>query len=448
MPINTIFSYFQNQQSLFLKTLNDDCLIHIFSLLTLNGLINISSTCQRLLHIAAETFRKKYSTIEFLNTNKALSHKQIKTLFLNFGHLITDLTVTFPPLSYKFQKTENLILRMTNRHCTPTVERNLNRLKIDGFEDELNRIFKDLHPIFNFLQILDINDCKIPFTCLGLLTLCSQLEELKITSCEPNKYYSDFSITSGCLDKKNYNLKKLTLKNNSPKLEIVTFMSNITSSAPNIIQLTIIEDNIIHETVKISQLKHLEYLTIDLIGTSAPNFFKILSENKTQIKSLSIIKGDFGDTFIGYLKQLQHLHTLEILVPIGLTTEDISIITNSTLPLKVLHLCEIGCDLHFRQIKNLISLTPTLQLLKLNLWDNEILNEREYMELVHLIKKRKNKKQLVIDLSESLNYVRATEYTLSHNAEWINVLQQSDQKFHTEAILEDLLNQINFGERD
>lgn len=228
-------------------------------------------------------------------------------------------------------------------------------------------------------------------------------------------------------------------------------MSIISSLAPNITELCYLlnssyENDIENEIIIISELTRLETLKMDLIGNSVSKFLKTVIRKNPPIKNLAIIKGDFQEELSPLFKQLRFLETLEIIIPIGFTPKCFTELIETNLTLKALYLCELGTIIHFTQLKQLIAATPTLQLLKLNLWENELLNETKYLELVHLIKKRKNEKRLVIDLRNSLNYINVSRETLQKNSRQIRVLHHPKHDLNLTPTSQNIRNILDLGE--
>lgn len=153
--------------------------------------------------MSAEIVRRKHKKIEFINSHEQFSNKQIKELFINFGHLITEINISYPEIKNKIKPIEDLIFRMTNRHCTPTENHKLHKLKLREVENESVKLFLDLPPILNFIQILHIQNCELPYTFLELFALCSFVREITLISCEANKYYYEQTKSMTFYEKEN-----------------------------------------------------------------------------------------------------------------------------------------------------------------------------------------------------------------------------------------------------
>lgn len=111
--------------------LNEDCLIELFKWLPLPALILMADTCERFREIARVVFkRSRFSTNDLFNDKNATIY-QIHGLLMNFGDLITEITIG--------NGTNQTFLRLIIEKCSDTMKslvfnkgafQNINRLLV------------------------------------------------------------------------------------------------------------------------------------------------------------------------------------------------------------------------------------------------------------------------------------------------------------------------------
>lgn len=389
----------------------------------------MATTCQRFFHICSQIFRIKYKSLDFYGSNQYLSKRQVKSLFINFGHLIDEIKVVCPLIKNQSNAIEELIFKMINRHCTPYGEHYLKKLRFIGFTNEAIKSFVEIPPITNYLSELHLISCKIPYTFMELFNICPQVKELTIISCHSNRNYSNCRTSNSLTfyNKTNQNLTKLTVKNNSASLQTIMVMHDIHNLAPNLQDLSFLfnatSSNIENdETQNIPNLKYLTTLKIELMQNSVRRFVKLLLENNINICNLSIIRGRYENGSLYCLKKFKNLKVLEIISPYGFNYTDFTNIVKVGPQLEALHLAEIEMTITCIELKILINASPKLTLLKLDLWNHELLDKSTYLELLNIIRTRTYKNPLSIDLRDGLNYVNVPQKILQENMKELHIL--------------------------
>lgn len=388
----------------------------------------MATTCQRFFHICSDIFRIKYKSIEF-GSGPYFSRKQIKSLFINFGHLIDEIKITHPIFENQYNIVENTIFRMINRHCTPYGDHHLKKLHLKGFRRDVTQSFCELPPITNYLNELHLFGCIIPYTFMELFNICPRIKELTIVSCRSNRNYNNCRTCNSLTYyyKSNPNLIKMTIKNNSTNLGTVMFLHVAHTVAPNLQELTYLFNstgfNVESEEIKtIPQLQHLKLLKMEFTNNNVKTFLMSLLANNPNIINLSIVRGEYENDTLYCLRNFKRLKILEIISPQGFNFIDFMNLVKIGPQLEALHLAEIEMAITYTELKTFITVSPNLLLLKLDLWNHEFLNETTYFELLKIIQQRHTREPLTIDLRDGLNYVNVPESILNANSKDLLIL--------------------------
>lgn len=111
-----IKSYFQIEQSAILRMLNTDCLLELLERLPPPELINIIRVCKKLNYLSKKVIRTHYTKWEFSHVNPVLNKKQIKTLFIEYGHMLENITIIASQHKCQYHEIEKLTFRLMNKH--------------------------------------------------------------------------------------------------------------------------------------------------------------------------------------------------------------------------------------------------------------------------------------------------------------------------------------------
>lgn len=166
----------------YLLDLNDDCLLEIFSVKSLDSmdLCSLAETCLRFQQICRRIFPKDLKInirgdricVEFRNrvgNNEPLRH--IETILKNFGTVVQR--ISFSSLTASTEVRSNYLLNLIAKYCVGT----LRSLTLDDIKISDVLAFK-MQPIFKRLELLDIRFGSIDFG--NSFTECDSLIDLRV----------------------------------------------------------------------------------------------------------------------------------------------------------------------------------------------------------------------------------------------------------------------------
>lgn len=194
-----------------LESINDDCLRYICQFLNIVDVVNMSSTCQRLLYFAeACIFRKKASKICIKivmakppraslaapldrTYTSQVKLEYLETAFSYVGEFVGDLTIVFK-FSHQLWKVKPQIRR---RYFVALVEncQNLTTLRIenDEFTERNTHALQSLVENFQNLKELDVSSC-IGLTKHWRAAALNQVSTVKKLSLSVEKKFSSHFV--------------------------------------------------------------------------------------------------------------------------------------------------------------------------------------------------------------------------------------------------------------
>lgn len=168
-------------------SLNDDCLIEIFRLLSLPDFLSLFDTCKRFRSIAAQTFPLIHKKVDLNTIYRYLQSTELDrvTRFLRaFGDMITSLTF-------------DILSKANDERCLKALDTVVNScsgtLKSFNFRNGCTVFVKAsmLRPLFASLESLTLRACRLDDN--DLFADCKNLVDLSMSSAiHMNEYTSPF----------------------------------------------------------------------------------------------------------------------------------------------------------------------------------------------------------------------------------------------------------------
>lgn len=154
---NGVKHIYRRLQTVQLGTLNDNCILYVMDHLPLADLCNTAEVSKRLNELAQLSFRLKYRNLDMkllATKDTKITTEQTRSLFRNFGALITSLHVSRKDFEFD-QPAQNpfkglkTLLRLIYKHCN-----SLQSLTIGHFWMNMKTV-RDSVPIFKRLTTLN-----------------------------------------------------------------------------------------------------------------------------------------------------------------------------------------------------------------------------------------------------------------------------------------------------
>lgn len=370
-----------------LLDMNDDCLVEIFSKLTVPQLGDVASTCIRFHNIARRVFSllHKSNCVDigvgwpFTNGDYIAYQRQIAPILRNFGDLLTKLNVTF--CGKKSYNTS--VFNLMANYCTGTLERLELRCCKALRLDEIN----DVTAIFrNVKQLLLHRSYIVEGFFLS--------EAKELTSLSLYGFYSTRVLDF--LSNDYPNLKSITLKNSSMDWEEVQInINNFLQRHPTLVECHLdgYDLDSISSVAGMSELRKLSIWLCDnytigpIAGLDQLTAMQLSAEGKDQLEFLSTSRSsetlkelvlncflDEGTRLLTTLARFNNLNLLSIKFHFVLDDNNLALLRR----LDKLRVLAIGGPTSFTAdgVISLIRYLPHLEKLSL---DDHRLNKRIQM---------------------------------------------------------------------
>lgn len=377
-----IHNPYKSSTTTFLQ-LNDDCILHIFSLLPLLDLCSVRNICTRLRSLADYYFVRMHKVLNFgchniKSESNWLTQDETKTILQSFGRQIEALVMN---ADYFSAKPED-VLQTVSDYCDHTTLRELKLIKF-SFEDV---VVDNCPQLFSNLEKISIDKCFVDDRFFEkLFKKCAALQHIELIR--------QFNIDGTCL------------MHSYPTLRGFSLISN---------------DNFDPNRVNTFFVKNPQLQVLKLIGCNFVDdeIFQKIADNLIELRTLAIrlvhVTSNFEENIL-HLLRLQYLRELEFnccVQPIehfvtGLAMNNrIESIGISTAELTA-ELCSALCNLKNLQVLKLISMYDTKQtrtfrtmadklpnLTELHVVDCEPIN---FDEIIEFVEKAQKLNKLVIN---------------------------------------------------
>lgn len=384
------------------RILNDDCLLNVFSFLTvpeLNVAVTVSKQFQE---IGQYTFRMSHQNIDLQERFRLMTLNQLEILFENFANYIVKLAVNMDIFSNFVRDREKRLVELLTMFFS-TENSRLEALELLEFKKlELEDILT-LLPIIKRLRSFKLTNCLLPVTLPSLFRKLheSNLREICISTCIPTgPLFLSIHHTIQPMP----GIQKLELKRNE-NLCALYMLQDIQLNFPNLVDLSIhlelagehyIQQIAFSENVlKIAQLRELKRLSIDLEFKSMTPFLTKLVENESRIEELDINFAGMTPECIRLLSRLQTIKKLRLHGVSNLNRNGLQAIANCLLNLEEL---EGNVGMTIESLIKIVRSATKLNYLNICMNSGFIFNKRKYEEMLNLVKTQGRAKKLFIKI--------------------------------------------------
>lgn len=398
-------------------SLNDDCILEVFSRLPLLVLCDVRDTCQRLRTLADYYFARMHKSLNFGCRSikgaqfKLFTQDETKNILSSFGHHIEALIIHADLFAAKPDE----VLQTLNDYCD---NRRLCHLKLIKFAFD-ETIIENCSRLFANVEKLTIDKCYADDEIFEkLFRKCTSMQYLELMR--------QFNIDGRCLAHTYPMLQGFSLISNNnfdPRL-VNAFMAKnqqlkvlkligchfvddeiFEIIADNLVQLESLSIRMVHVTsnfetnlMHLLRLQHLRELEFNCGVQPIENFVNGLAMTN-RIEALGISSAELTGELcaaIGCLKNLQLLKLISIFDT--QQSRSITSIAMQLTQLKELHVVE--CEpLTFAEIVEFIARAPKLEKLVFNQCCNIVpFDASQFIQLADACQKRINKFLLIIHM--------------------------------------------------
>lgn len=398
-------------------SLNDDCILEIFSRLPLLVLCNVRDTCQRLRTLADYYFTRMHKSLNFGCRSikgaqfKLFTQDETKSILSSFGNYIEALIIHADLFAAKPDE----VLQTVNDFCD---NRRLYHLKLIKFAFDEN-IIESCSRLFSNVEKITIDKCYADDDIFEkLFRKCSSIRHLELMRqseidgrCMMHTYpiLQGFSLIKQKSSFDPRNLDTFMVKNHQLK-ELKLMGCNFIDDeifetiADNLVELESLSIRIAHVTsnfqtnlMNLLRLQHLRELEFNCGLQPIVNFVNGLAM-MNRIETLGISSAELSSELCAAICNLKNLQLLK-LISIFDTQQSRSITSIATqlTQLKELHVVE--CEpIRFDEIVEFIARSAQLEKLVINQCCNVVLDGSAFIQLTDACQKRVNKVQLVVHL--------------------------------------------------
>lgn len=432
-----------NKQKLNLTDITPHCILKIFEHLDVIDLSIIADTNKELRTLAQDHFRLKCENVQ-MNSNtiyksgRSKIKQQTSKIFRNFGELISNLSITNIGCATRF------IFELAGKYCKPTTLTHLHLrwMVVDEF------IMATLNPFFEDLQILKITFCTIQ----NMVVFPVTFRRLTSLEMELGKNLDEF-------------LFEKVIRNNFPQLETfcVSGQSDVNHDDfcsfirrhPNLKSLSIEDSPLTGETIQfvgqtLTQLEHFELkgnnqrneaefrqalvsfgsvttlkkLILDCNHLAVDNLFETFVANNIGIEHLHLIHVNLNEQTQMHLKRLNTIRTLIFKFTDHPNTKQYISIAEDLPLLSEFHLACRDPRKHVsgESFNTLLLKSRELSVLQIESLDFTI-NNREYSNMLNIIKNRYNAFGLEIRLWKVSGQVDVRNDEIKANEKWIRFVE-------------------------
>lgn len=418
-------------------SLNDDCLISLFSFCDKLDLVNLAMVCERFRFIVYNYLKAKMSKIVDLNkiksTGKLTIREAIKFLkFIDAAEHTQELALTMSGFD---ESTDQIIIDTILKRCGP----NLNCLKFEGFSFS-EAFTNQWRQLLAGLTTLIFHQCVLPGNHFGaLLKICKNLNILNLTNSNSTNTSADDSVKPDLTDCTCANLKEFRLTSsrncgrsseltwlleNNPNL-IILQMANVGDSiklagevlksigrCQELQDLAFSFQNFDYDLTEnlphLIRLKELKTLSLQCDWMNISKFFRQFSQAPAtkQIERLSFECVDIDTSFmrsIGRLRKLKYLKLENTIV--NEPSQEVFEQSLLDLTYRLNNLGRFDCQLHLFTEDTLVQFVERMKRLEHFQVSGLVMNLFLFMRIVSACGRRTNgiKLNIIIDNYQYLN---------------------------------------------
>lgn len=418
--------------------LNDGCLIELFKYLPISDLKNAFQVCTKFQSIAKSVFKDRFNEFGLMmheysskNQNGYLAVDQ--KLFRYFGSAIKSLWLNFKQGSPNFN--QQLIDCML-KYCIGPNDA-LTELTIDNFDVTPNQI-QLLQPIFKRLTILSISSGKIDRNVANLIGASRDLVELRLSQINFNNIshlkfdkLNELSLGDGNQFSDENFIKFIRTHSNIKSLRIHMPNDRMTTNicrsiATNLKALEVFEcsrkltssdENCFSP---LAELKHLKKLHLNCSSLSVKELFNALADKKPPITWMTLSNLNIDLNMANDLAKLNKMENLFLYHGNHIERNQLLTILGGMPNLKSLSLMKFG-QLNADNVKAITAIATNLNELYLSDQLRLKINEDDFIEMVEMIKMRKNKVKLGIEIDGERCKLKVPDEIMEENEQWLEI---------------------------
>lgn len=431
-----------------LNALDDRCLHKILSNLSLVDLTNAANVCVRFNLQARTVFSTKYQRLDLIE----YAIEKAKNIIQTFGSLAHSIDIKAFPESVTDYGDGNIIfdpkdyseiLSMIDSCCTPV----LRELKLIEYDFEDTHYNEKLHgSAFNTLEKLIFQNCQLTSNVKSLLALCHELKSLEFNKCcwsyedvcvlkyeklEELRLVKKTEFDDRTLKRfviLNPNLKKLSFVELGERdISVSKTLQSIAENLPNLLELEFEQCTYSNDFAKslrhFPKLTSLKVLKMDLTTITVKQLCDVLTSNDTPIEYLRLNFGKIDKHAIESISQMKKLKILkfygtdctdddlmELAKGLGHQLEELGLLWSTAQKVTTIGL------------KKLLPFAKKLSHFNINS-DTITIDLDDYKAMLDVIKKRPEKRSLLLELSGQTSHVHVhvPKTMLLENSDILNI---------------------------